>query len=282
MAYVDLLLHIDSYPTPTTDEVIDEAVALAASLGGRLTGIAVEVEIPMRSNRLADYLIGLSAMADAEEARSRTACEDSLAHFTKAATAASVLNTTISKKVNHHLVADYVATVARTYDLCVLPMVGGIDGQLEVADRVVFESGRPVLVYRAGQTAGLTRGPDLVVIAWDGSRSAARAMADALPILIRAKRVQVLTVLNEKFHAVAQLGEAAQRHLQIHGVSATLHEVDANGEKIGTIFDRYINEQKPDLLVMGGYGHSRAREFLLGGATEHALKAPTCPVLLSH
>lgn len=117
---------------------------------------------------------------------------------------------------------------------------------MEVADSVVFNSGRPVLVYQVGQAAGLARGADLVVVAWDGNRSAARALADALPILIRAKQVRVLTVLNVKPHAVSQLGETAQRHLQMHGVSTTLDEVDADGDKIGTVVDRYIKQHKPD------------------------------------
>lgn len=282
MTYADLLLHIDTYPTPTTPAAIDEAVAVAASLGGKLTGLAIEVDIPVRSNRIADYLIGLSAMADAEEARSRAACQDGLAHFTQTATTAGTFQATVSLKANHYDVPDKVAALARTYDLSILPLVGGFDGQMEVADSVVFNSGRPVLVYNVGQAAGLARGADLVVVAWDGSRSAARALADALPILTRAKQVRVLTVLNEKPHAVSQLGQAAQRHLKMHGMSASLDEVDAGGDKIGAVFDRYIKQHKPDLLVMGGYGHSRAREFLLGGATEHALRAPTCPILLSH
>lgn len=282
MTYADLLLHIDTYPTPTTHAAIDEAVGVAASLGGNLTDLAIEVDIPVRSNRLADYLIGLSAMAEAEEARSLAACKDGLAHFTQAATTAGIFQATVSLRANHYDVPDKVATFARTYDLAILPTVCGLDGQIEVADSVVFNSGRPVLVYPVGQAAGLARGADLVVVAWDGSRSAARALADALPILIRTKQVRVLTVLNDKPNTVSQMGQAAQRHLKMHGVSAALDEVDAVGDKIGSVLDRYIKQHKPDLLVMGGYGHSRAREFLLGGATEHVLRAPTCPVLLSH
>jgi nucleotide-binding universal stress UspA family protein len=282
MTYADLLLHIDTYPTPTTAEAIDEAVPVAARLGGKLTGLAIEIDIPVRSNRLADYLIGLSAMAETEEARSRAACQEGLAHFTMGAKAAGVFQDALSKKVNHYEVPDKVATLARAYDLSILPMVGGFDGQMEVADSVVFNSGRPVLVYHVGQAAGLARGLDLVIVAWDGSRSAARAMADALPILTRAKRVQVLTVLNEKPHVVSRVGDAAKRHLQMHGVNATLEEVDAGGDKIGVVLDRHIKAHEADLLVMGAYGHSRAREFLLGGATEHVLMAPPCPVLLSH
>jgi nucleotide-binding universal stress UspA family protein len=282
MSYADLLLHIDSYPTPTTRAAIDEAVRLAASLGGKLTGLAEEVELKVRSNRLADYLIGLGAMATAEEARSVVACREGLAHFKQTATEAGVFQTTIRARLNPYDVADHVARIARTYDLCILPLLGGFDGQLEVANNVVFSSGRPVLAFRVGDAGGLASGPDLVVVAWDGSRCAARAMADALPILVRARRVRVFTIVNDKPHAVSGQGQAAQRHLQMHGVTAVVDEVDGRGDATGVVFDRYIKQHQPDLLVMGAYGHSRAREFLLGGATEHALGSPSCPVLLSH
>lgn len=282
MAYHDLLLHIDTYPTPTPDAAVDEAILLAASLGGRLTALALEIEIPVHSNRVADFLIGLSDMATAEEARSRKACKDGLAHFTAQAGAAGVYQAALSAKANHYDAPDDVARIARAYDLCLLPRIDGFDGQFEVAQSVVFGSGRPVLAFKLGTAAPLIEGPDAVVVAWDGSRNAARALADALPILVRARRVRVLTVLNEKPGLPAGAGAEALRHLQVHGVSATLDEVDTNGESIGTVFDRYLERVKPDLLVMGAYGHSRAREFLLGGATQHVLARQPCPVLLSH
>lgn len=282
MAFRDLLLHIDSYPTPTPEAMIEEAVLLAASLGGKVTGLAFEIEIALHSNRLADYLIGLSAMAAAEEARSRQACQDALVHFVARAKDAGVYKHVISAKANHYDVAGEVAKISRTYDLCLLPLVDGPDGQLAVAQSVVFESGRPVLIFRRGSAMALTQGPKEVVIAWDGSRNAARALADALPILIRAKHIRILTVLNEKPGLSSTTGAQAQRHLAAHGLNATLDEVDASGETIGTAFDRYLERTGPDLLVMGAYGHSRTQEFLLGGATRHMMARPPCPVLLSH
>lgn len=282
MAFRDLLLHINTYPTPTPEAVIEEAVLLSASLGGKVTGLAFEIEIAFQSNRLADYLIGLSAMAAAEESRSRQACQDGLAHFRARAKDAGVYKDAISAKANHYAAAGEVAKIARTYDLCLLPLVGGPDGQLQVAQGVVFESGRPVLTFQRGTATALTQGPDEVVVAWDGSRNAARALADALPILLRAKHVRILTVLNEKPGVSSTTGAQAQRHLAAHGVSSTLDEVDAGGEAIGPAFDRYLDRTAPDLLVMGAYGHSRTREFLLGGATQHMLARPPCPVLLSH
>jgi nucleotide-binding universal stress UspA family protein len=221
-------------------------------------------------------------MAKEQEALNQKACQDGLAHFTETAKKAGVFGGTKLVRVNQYGVADHVARLARTHDLCLLPLVGGFEGRMEVADSVVFNSGRPVLVFPMGASGGLAGGPDLVVIAWDGSRSAARAMADALPILIRAQRVRLLTVLDDNPSAVANVGKAARQHLQMYGVTGTIDEVVAGGGAIGDDFDRYIKQYKPDLLVMGGYGHSRAREFILGGATEHALRAPTCPVLLSH
>lgn len=282
MSYADLLLHIDSYPTPTTPALVQEAVALAASLGGKVTGLATEIDIPLRSNRVADYLIGLGAMVVEEEAKSRAASHQGLAEFATRAADAGVFQASFSQRVSLYDVSDRIAQVARNYDLCLLPLAGGYDGQVEIAQAVVFSSGRPALIFRAGDAVGLAKGPDLVVVAWDGSRCAARAMSDALPILKRARRVRLITVLNEKRDATEGLGAEAQRHLRAHGVEAVLETVDAEGAAIGKVLDRYVAQHRPDLLVMGAYGHSRAREFLLGGATEHALQSPPCAVFLSH
>jgi len=94
--------------------------------------------------------------------------------------------------------------------------------------------------------------------------------------------VRVLTVLNEKPDAIVSQGEEAQRHLQAHGVGVPRVAVDSGGANIGEVLYGDVKAHSPDLLVMGAYGHSRAREFLLGGATEQTLKHPLCPVFLSH
>lgn len=282
MADLDLLLHIGSYPTPTPDRAIDDAVRLAGGLGGKLTGLAIEVAIPVHSNRLADYLIGLTAMAKQEEHRSHDACHESLSRFAAAARVANVFEAVTSARINHFEIGEHVAKVARTHDLCLIPITAGTPGDLDIVQAVVFGSGRPVLIFRVGRVHGLSRGPDLVVVAWDGSQRAARAMADALPMLRRAKRVCILNVINEKPGASIDRGAEAQAHLSRHGVASELDSVDAQAEPIGKVLDQYVEQHAPDLLVMGAYGHSRAREFLLGGATEHVLKTPPCPVLLSH
>ncbi len=282
MALNDILLHIDSYPEATPKAAIDQAVGFVAALGGTLSALAVTVTVPVRSNRVADYLVHLSDMAHEQEAQSLTACQDGLAHFRAQAETADVLGQVLLETADLYLVSEYVALRARTRDLILVPLAGPYDGQVEVVEAVVFSSGRPAVVFRAGESSLSPLAPAKVVVAWDGSRCAARALADALPILKLASNVRVLTILNEKPAAGPGTGADVVRHLAAHGVSADVDEVDAAGRPIGQVLDAYIASQQPDLLVMGAYGHSRLREFILGGATEHMLRASKAPLFLSH
>lgn len=282
MTLNDILLHIDTYPDASPPEAIDQAVGFAAALGGRLSAIAVQVRFPLHSNRIADYLIGLSRLAHVEEAKSLDAARAGLDRFTAQAQAAGVFGEALVDHAEFYAVAEQVTKRARTRDLCLIPLAAPFNGQVDVAQSAIFGSGRPVLLYKTGQ-ADLPAGSlATVVVAWDGSRSAARALADALPILQRAKAVRVLTVVDEKPAAVAGLAQEAARHLAAHGVAAAVDEQSAQGRSIGAALDAYVQATGPDLLVMGAYGHSRLREFVLGGATEHVVADPKTPVLLSH
>jgi len=278
----DILLHIDSYPRATPSHAIDEAVAFVAAVGGRLSALAVKVTIPLHSNRFADRLIGLSDMVRDEEARSRSDSQGSLAYFREKAQAAGVLGEALLETADVYLLADHVARRARTRDLCLVPLAGPYDGQVEVVEGVIFDSGRPALVFRAGEANLPPARPARVVIAWDASQWAARAMAEAMPILSLAQEIQVLTILNEKPDAAAGITRDAVRHLEAHGLAARGVEVDCLGAPVGAVLDDYLAQQQPDLLVMGAYGHSRLREFILGGATEHVLRKPKVPLFLSH
>jgi nucleotide-binding universal stress UspA family protein len=282
MAVKDVLLHIDSYPEATPTAAVDQAVGFVAALEGTLSALAVTVTFDVRSNRVADYLIHLSDMAREQEAESLAACQASLAHFRTQAEAAGVLGQVLLETADLYLLSDHVARRARTHDLTIVPLAGPYDGQIEVVETTVFGSGRPVVVFRAGESSLSPPARAKVVVAWDGSRCAARALADALPILKLSADVRVLTILNEKPAAVAGLGAEVVRHLAAHGVSAVVDEVDAGGRPIGEVLDAYIAEQRPALVVMGAYGHSRLREFILGGATEHMLRGPKAPLFLAH
>lgn len=282
MAPQDILLQLDAYPEATSSEAIDQAVRFVAAIGGILSAIAVEVDIQPPNNRLANYLIGLSHMAAEEEQKSRRLCIAAIETFESSARRGGILGETIHAKADVYAVGACIAQRCRTRDLCIVPVSGPGDGQRSVVEAVVFGSGRPVLTFRPGTANLPDAGLDLVVIAWDGSRTSARAIADALPTLKKAKKVRVLTVVGEKPSATSGLGKDVQRHLQAHGINAVVDEVDAGNHKIGQVLENYVDRVSADLLVMGAYGQSRAREFILGGATEHMLQDAKVPLMMSH
>lgn len=278
----DILVHLDAYPDPTPPEGVAWAVGLAGLLQARLTALAVKVRFPVHSNRMADYLIGLGGMVREEEGKIAKRCHDLLQTFEANARAAGVFESGILAEANIYNEGGRVAGYARTRDLCVLPLTARADTPGSVVETVVFESGRPVMVLQPGSAADKEARLGTVVVAWDGSRPAARALADAMPLLGLVKAIHIVTVLNEKEGAVSGLGIEPARHLRMHGLEAKVDEIDAKGAAIGVILERYVKSLPADLLVMGAYGQSRVREFLLGGATQSVLRAPPVPVLLSH
>jgi nucleotide-binding universal stress UspA family protein len=282
MAFKDILLHIDSYPDPTSAEAIEEAVRFAGTVGASLTGLAVQVDLNAPTNWLAERLIDFSDLVAQQEAQSLAACRLNIEIFREKVQAFKVKGDTRTTQVDLYFFGEYVAKQALTHDLCLVPMSNPVDGQRSVAEVVVFNSGRPVILYRAGAGGLLNQGLGVVVVAWDGSRTAARALGDAIPVLSLARQVRVVTVLNDKPDARPGLGDDAVRHLKVHGVNAVADEIDGKGRKIGEVLESYVQEQNSDLLVMGAYGHSRFREFVLGGATEYLMHNPRFPLFLSH
>jgi len=282
MPLQDILLHIDSYPEPTPPEAIDQAVAFCKSIGGKLSGLAVRIDIRVPQNWLAEALVGISKLAEAEEARSLDACRASLAIFEQKARAAGILGQVLVGKADLHLAGPHVAQQARTRDFCLVALMDRLDDQRTVAEDVIFESGRPALVFRPGTADLPVGGPKVVAVAWDGSRCAARAVADAMPILAKAQEVHVFTAVHEKPVAISGLAKDLLRHLKIYDIDASAQEIDARHKRIGSVLDACLESSGADLLVMGAYGHSKVREFILGGATEHVLNTLKVPVFLSH
>ena len=122
MPLKDMLLHINSYPDRTPTEAIDQAVRFAAAIGGTISALAIEVDIPAVSNRVADYLIGLSGMAKDQERKSAEACRARLDYFTTQAKAAGVFGAIVSRRADLYLVGANIAEHARTRDICIVPL----------------------------------------------------------------------------------------------------------------------------------------------------------------
>jgi len=167
----------------------------------------------------------------------------------------------------------------RTSDVCVLPLPPDGEQRLLVEDWL-FHVGRPCLIYPDAVASVFSL--DTIVISWDCSRSAARAVADALPFLKSAKKVCIVTVRGEKDLPVEDVRTRLIDYLGAHGVHPAAEDVDVEGTTIGRAILDHAAGARADLLVMGGYGHSRTREFLLGGATKAVLDAAAMPLLMSH
>lgn len=282
MAIKDVLLALTTYPEPTPVSAMDEAIDFTAAIGARISAIACEIKFRVPGNILGKALLDVPAMAAAEAKKSSTNAENLLVAFQDAAAKRGVFQERILEHCLTSEVPDVLIEYARLRDLTIVPVPEGEYVDQWYAESIIFGSGRPTLIVpqtrkRAGAFALGT-----VVVAWDFSRPAARAVADALPILKKAKRVCVVTVVNEKAIDSKRSGAQLAKHLGAHGVDVVFDSVDAAGRGIGEVLDAYVTSRNADLLIMGAYGHSRIRDFILGGATKSMLARPLLPIFLSH
>jgi nucleotide-binding universal stress UspA family protein len=178
--------------------------------------------------------------------------------------------------------ADLFGRIARRFDLAVVGQARPKEGASEelLIEGALFESGRPVVVVPYVQTKAVTL--ERVLVCWDGSRPATRAIADALPFLQRAKAIDIVAVSGERGKGGELAGINMARHLARHGLDVTLKRVSSGDVDVPSAIRAQVAETGADFMVMGGYGHSRLREFILGGVTRTILTSSTIPVLMSH
>lgn len=282
MAYRDILLPVFTYPDVLPEAVMHTAATIAGRLGaasdGEVTALALEVRIKPVRNRLANLLAGIDDLVREENAANIGRARNAGRLWEEIARERGLRSRVLVEPAELFGETDVLVEAARTRDLCLVP-VGS--GDHAVAEAVLFGSGRPVMVFPEGGDVGQAASFERIAVAWDGTRAAARALADSLPLLKAASQVRILTVLGEKAAATAGLGGEVVRHLARHGVKAGIDEIEAAGRPIGKALEAHV-AANADLLVMGGFGHSRARDFLLGGATQSILRQPPRPVFLSH
>lgn len=176
-----------------------------------------------------------------------------------------------------------IALHARYSDLVILGQQDDDDpASLDnsVAEEVLVTCGRPVLmVPYIGAPAGFGK---KVMIAWNGGREATRAVNDALPLLEAAEQVVVVAVNPGRGLHGEEPGADIGLHLARHGVKVEVQHLEAAELAVSSAILSRLSDRGSDLLVMGGYGHSRLRELVLGGVTREVLKHMTVPVLMSH
>src|SRR6516164_10696946 len=224
---------------------------------------------------------GYPAMIGAEAKKSAMNAEMLLAAFEDGAQRSGVFQERILETCLTSEVPSVLVDYARLRDLTVVPVPERDHIGSWYAESIIFGSGLPTMSLPEAR-----KRPDFalnsVIVAWDFGRPAARAVADALPILEKSKRVFVLTVTSEKVIDTKRSGAELAKHLARHGVNVILDVVDAGGRSIGEAIESHVASRNGDLLVMGAYGHSRLREFILGGATKSMLARPPVPIFISH
>jgi nucleotide-binding universal stress UspA family protein len=256
----------------------DYAISVAATFGAHLVGIAFVYDAVIPDGALGAIPVDLIELQQEENTKAANAAAE---RFTAQAKAAGVSAETRILDASLGGAATLFGAIARRFDLVVLGQAQREHGASEdlLIEAALFESGRPLVLVPYIQKQPLKL--DRAVVCWDGGRTAARAIGDAMPFLERAKAVDVVIVEEErKEDEIAGVDMIA--HLTRHGVPATAKRTSKGDISIENVILSYAADSAADFLVMGGYGHSRLREFILGGVTRGILASMTLPVLMSH
>jgi len=275
MSLKDILVYVDgSRETPST---LAAACELARGHDAHLTGLAVDrpPEIP----GYASIEIPPSAL-EIIQAQRKEAAENAREMFEKAVSTAGITNRS-RWSLAKGMPLESLSFRARYADVVVVSQSNPDREESagdDMVDDLILICGRPVLVIPyIGVAEKIGR---RVLVAWNASREAARAVADAMPILEAAESVEIIAV--EPNGLGDAPGADIAEHLARHGIKATANKTTGLDIDVGDVLLNHIADSGADLMVMGAYGHSRMRELVLGGATRHLLQHMTVPVLLSH
>jgi nucleotide-binding universal stress UspA family protein len=264
--------------TAPQDFAADYAISVASTFKAQLVGIAFVYDPIVPDAALGGIPVDLIEVQREENSRTTNAAVE---RFKANTQTRGVAAETHVLEASFGAGAALFGRIARRFDLAVLGQAQREHSASEtiIIESALFESGRPVLVVPYIQREGLKL--DRVMVCWDGGRTAARAIADAMPFLERAKAVDIVAVAEERKEEEV-VAASMLRHLARHGVSATDKRMAKGDISVENVILSYAADTGADLLVMGGYGHSRLREFILGGVTRGILSSMTLPVLVSH
>jgi nucleotide-binding universal stress UspA family protein len=272
----DILLHIPLFRP--AKPLIDCAVSLAGQFGAHLDGVAFDYQpLGIMASPGGDVAV-LTAPSEVSLAQAKAAIDQ----FEEAARRAGISYSSEILDSTLGPAGGILAQTARLYDLTI---VGQPDSSAPTCDdmlpeAVLFGSGRPILLVPY-----IHRGPlkiDNAMICWDGSRTAARAVHDSLPFLRMADKIEVVTVDEAKTMQDAVSAAALTAHLDRHNLQARIERLTSAEISVHNAILSYAADRNIDFIVMGGYGHSQLREFILGGVTRGIFESLTVPALMAH
>lgn len=260
------------------DASLSYALGLARMLDAHLVGVAFAYEAVPPAMLTDDV-----PLTWVEEFRqeAEAAAEAAAARFDAAARQAGMAVETRTVPASFVGAANVFARMARRFDLSTVRQAepGKSTPAPLIIEAAMFETGRPVLVVPYIQKDGAKL--DRVMVAWDGSRNAARAVSDAMPLLRRASLVEVVAVTERGKDDELPAADMGQ-HLARHDVRVEVKPIVTPDATVADVLLSHAADTSADFLVMGGYGHSRLREFVLGGVTRSILESMTIPTLMAH
>jgi nucleotide-binding universal stress UspA family protein len=257
----------------------DYAVSVAAALQAHLTGIAFDYDpiVPVSDT---GYIP--AEVIESQEADDESAAQAAIKKFSEATRRSGISADPLTISASRAGAADQFARMARRFDLAIVGQAQPETSTLEDAIRetTLFDSGRPLIIVPYIQTRPFKL--DNVMVCWDGSRPAARAIGDAMPLLVKGGRVEIVIVTNERGKQDEIEGTDMGEHLARHGVKVDVHRIPRGSIDVADALLSHAAGSGADFMVMGGYGHSRFREFVLGGVTHSIFRSMTVPALMSH
>jgi nucleotide-binding universal stress UspA family protein len=258
---------------------LDYAVTVAGAFDAHLTGVAL---VQSLASTGAMFDGATAAVFDHYLQEAEAAAEVANVRFEQTRQREGLSAESIVLNAATTSLPELLARTARRFDLTILPQADPEDDGSEetIIEAALLGSGRPTLIVPHFQEGGVKF--ERVLVCWDGSHNAARAIADAMPFLARAKQVEVITVFPDEKFEDDMAGLPIAQHLSRHGVNVEVRSILAHGQDVSLRIRAHAAEQSADLIVMGCYGHSRLREFILGGVTRDMLGSTHVPTLMSH
>jgi nucleotide-binding universal stress UspA family protein len=261
------------------DPAAEVAVSLGEIFDAHVLGLAFAYEPILPGAFMGSVpaeLIESQRAETLEKANAAIARFDELARRASISRDSCVLTATLSEA------SGQLGRRARRFDIVVVGQPGRENTAAEeiVDEGALFESARPVIVVPFIHKGALQL--ERVMVCWDGSRAATRAIADAMPLMKKAKRIEIVIVGSDRSKSDELPGADLGEHLARHGLKVDVKRITSPDIDVASTILSYAADASTDLIVMGGYGHSRLREFVLGGVTRGILQSMTVPVLMSH